>query len=117
MKKILFAIIILIGLNVQAQTKEEKWSIYISAFQNALHSKDKAKLAALVAPTMSVGISNKEWASEILSDRSTIIKIEKALMSKTIKGPDHDKMKCYDAMCLYFDFRENKWLLVDLFED
>ena len=99
-------------------TQEEKWNKYITSFQDALVKKDKTKLILLIAPTLEAeGISNTEWVSRILSDKTEISKIKKAIASKNSVGTGHDKMKCFESLCLYFDYKNNKWLLVDSFED
>jgi len=118
MRLILSSLLTFLVFNLNAQTKEEKWNKYITSFQDALVKKDNIKLISLIAPTLEAeGISNTEWASRILSDKTEISKIKKALASKNSKGIGHDKMKCYQSFCLYFDYKNNKWLLVDSFED
>ncbi len=118
MRIILCSLLSILAFNLNAQTKEEKWNKYISSFQDALAKKDKTKLISLTAPTLEgEGISNTEWANRILSNKTEISKIGKALASKNSQGIGHDKMKCYQSLCLYFDYQNNKWLLVDSVED
>lgn len=118
MRLILCSLLTFLVLSLNAQTKEEKWNKYITSFQDALLKKDKTKLISLIAPTLEgEGISNNEWASRTLSDKTEISKINKVLASKNSKGIGHDKMKCYQSICLYFDYKNNKWLLVDSMED
>lgn len=118
MRIIICCLLSFLVFNVNAQTKEEKFNKYITSFQDALVKKDKSKLISLIAATLQgEGISNTEWASRIISDKTEASKINKTLASKTIKGIGHDKMKCYQSICLYFDYNNDKWLLVDSFED
>lgn len=118
MKLILFFLLMLLSFNLNAQTKEQKWKVYVQDFQNALSKKDKSKMVSLVGnPIQSEGISNSEWVKRILSDRNNISKLNKTLSTKPTSGIGHDKMLCYQSLCLYFDYKNNKWLLVDAFED
>jgi c-di-AMP phosphodiesterase-like protein len=118
MKLILSIVFTLIVLNISAQTKEDKWKSYVTTFQNALTKKDKKTLISLVAPTLDgEGITNAEWVSRILSNNAELSKIKKTLLAKSENGIGHEKMKCHEALCLYFDYKKDKWLLVDAFED
>jgi len=118
MKLIFIFLFTLLSLNLNAQTKEQKWKVYVQDFKNALNKKDKAKLISLVGNTIqSQGISNTEWVKWLLSDKNNIGKINKTLSGKTTNGVGHDKMLCYQSLCLYFDYPNSKWLLVDAFED
>lgn len=112
----LFFTISILGLS--AQSKEEKWKIYISAFQNGLAQKDKSKLTSLVDPKFDdMGSTRSQWISRIISNNQEMDKVKKVLSSKVVEGVDHDKMKCHGALCLYFDYVNGKWLLAASFED
>jgi hypothetical protein len=118
MKLILCTVFTFIVLNISAQTKEDKWRSYVTAFQNALNKKDKSTLISLVAPTLEgEGSTNIQWVTRILSNNAELSKIKKTLLAKVENGIGHDKMKCHEALCLYFDYKNDKWLLVDAFED
>lgn len=118
MRLVFSTIFILLILNTSAQTKEDKWNAFVTNFENALNKRDKSKLISLVAPKLEgEGLTNVEWVTEILSNTAELSKIKKTLLAKTQKGVGHDKMKCYQALCLYFDYKNNNWLLADAFED
>jgi uncharacterized membrane protein YhaH (DUF805 family) len=104
--------------DLQPQTEEDNWKSYVINFQNALSKKDEKTLISLVAPNLPGFGTSAEWVSSVLSNniqltliKENIIKVDKDIYN------GHDKKLCYEYTCLYFDYKNDKWLLVDSFSD
>jgi len=99
-------------------SKEEKWTKFVETFQKSLVSKDQSKLISLVANKLNgEGASNKEWIDRVFFNSNYLDKIKKIFEYTPIDSQTNDRMICNDGLCLYFDYVDSKWMLVDIFED
>jgi hypothetical protein len=99
-------------------SKEEKWTKFVETFQKSLVSKDQSKLISLIANKLNgEGASNKEWIDRVFFDSNYLEKIKKVFEYTPIDSQSNERMICNDGLCLYFDYVDNNWMLVDVFED
>jgi hypothetical protein len=99
-------------------SKEEKWTKFIETFQKSLVSKDQSKLISLIANKLNgEGASNKEWIDRVFFDANYLEKIKNVFEYTPINSQSNERMICNDGLCLYFDYVDSNWMLVDVFED
>ena len=99
-------------------SKEEKWVKYTETFLKALISKDKSTLISLVLNQIKgEGLSNEEWVDRVILNSNYLEKLKQTFEIAPTESSNNNRIICNEGLCLYFDYIDNRWLLVDVFED